>query len=142
MRDGNPIPHLFEQEGMPIETEKQKIQRFMKTLDLTEAEAKALIAEDAKVDKMKASEVDSDLTADQKQAVKKLKNSDTHVYKFDKRERKKDATKESIIADIAKYLSKTADFEAQNVKIVNSTQKIDFEFGGKSYSLTLTAHRK
>lgn len=127
---------------MPIETEKQKIQRFMKTLDLTEAEAKALIAEDAKVDKMKASEVDSDLTADQKQAVKKLKNSDTHVYKFDKRERKKDATKESMIADIAKYLSETAEFEAQNVKIVNSTQKIDFTFGGKSYSLTLTAHRK
>lgn len=127
---------------MPIETEKQKIQRFMKTLDLTEAEAKALIAEDAKVDKMKASEVDSDLTADQKQAVKKLKNSDTHVYKFDKRERKKDATKESMIADIAKYLSETAEFEAQNVKIVNSTQKIDFQFGGKSYSLTLTAHRK
>lgn len=127
---------------MLIETEKQKIQRFMKTLDLTEAEAKELIAEDAKVDKMKASEVDSDLTADQKQAVKKLKNSDTHVYKFDKRERKKDATKESMIADIAKYLSETAEFEAQNVKIVNSTQKIDFEFGGKSYSLTLTAHRK
>lgn len=127
---------------MPIETEKQKIQRFMKTLDLTEAEAKALIAEDAKVDKMKASEVDADLTADQKQAVKKLKNSDTHVYKFDKRERKKDATKESMIADIAKYLSETAEFEAQNVKIVNSTQKIDFQFGGKSYSLTLTAHRK
>lgn len=127
---------------MPIETEKQKVQRFMKTLDLTEAEAKALIAEDAKVDKMKASEVDADLTADQKQAVKKLKNSDTHVYKFDKRERKKDATKESMIADIAKYLSETAEFEAQNVKIVNSTQKIDFQFGGKSYSLTLTAHRK
>lgn len=127
---------------MPIETEKQKIQRFMKTLDLTEAEAKALIAEDAKVDKMKASEVDADLTADQKQTVKKLKNSDTHVYKFDKRERKKDATKESMIADIAKYLSETAEFEAQNVKIVNSTQKIDFQFGGKSYSLTLTAHRK
>lgn len=127
---------------MPIETEKQKIQRFMKTLDLTEAEAKALIAEDAKIDKMKASEVDSDLTTDQKQAVKKLKNSDTHVYKFDKRERKKDTTKESMIADIAKYLSETAEFEAQNVKIVNSTQKIDFEFSGKSYSLTLTAHRK
>lgn len=114
----------------------------MKTLDLTEAEAKVLIAEDAKVDKMKASEVDSDLTTDQKQAVKKLKNSDTHVYKFDKRERKKDATKESMIADIAKYLSETAEFEAKNVKIVNSTQKIDFEFDGKSYSLTLTAHRK
>ena len=127
---------------MPIETEKQKIQRFMKTLDLTEAEAKVLIAEDAKVDKMKASEVDSDLTADQKQAVKKLKNSDTHVYKFDRRERKKDATKESMIADIAKYLRETAEFEAQNVKIVNSTQKIDFEFGGKAYSLTLTVHRK
>lgn len=142
MGDGNPIPHPFEQEEMPIETEKQKVQRFMKTLDLTEAEAKALIAEDAKVDKMKASEVDADLTADQKQAVKKLKNSDTHVYKFDKRERKKDATKESMIADIAKYLSETAEFEAQNVKIVNSTQKIDFQFGGKSYSLTLTAHRK
>ena len=142
MRGGNPIPHPFKQEETPIETEKQKIQRFMKTLDLTEAEAKALIAEDAKVDKMKASEVDSDLTADQKQAVKKLKNSDTHVYKFDKRERKKDATKESMIADIAKYLSETAEFEAKNVKIVNSTQKIDFEFGGKSYSLTLTGHRK
>jgi uncharacterized UPF0160 family protein len=62
------------------------------------------------------------------------------VYKFDtekSKNRKKDEEKVEIVQKIADFLQDIV----QNAEIVNEGQKISFEIGENSYSLTLTKHR-
>ena len=63
------------------------------------------------------------------------------VYKFDTekaKNRKKDDEKVEIVQKIAEFMQTFV----QNAEIVNEGQKISFEIGENSYSLTLTKHRK
>lgn len=62
------------------------------------------------------------------------------VYKFDtekSKNRKKDEEKVEIVQKIAEFMQTFV----QNAEIVNEGQKIAFEIGENSYSLTLTKHR-
>jgi uncharacterized UPF0160 family protein len=62
------------------------------------------------------------------------------VYKFDTekaKNRKKDEEKVEIVQKIAEFMQTFV----QNAEIVNEGQKISFEIGENSYSLTLTKHR-
>lgn len=62
------------------------------------------------------------------------------VYKFDtekSKNRKKDEEKVEIVQKIAEFMQTFV----QNAEIVNEGQKISFEIGENSYSLTLTKHR-
>lgn len=62
------------------------------------------------------------------------------VYKFDtekSKNRKKDEEKVEIVQKIAEFMQTFV----QNTEIVNEGQKISFEIGENSYSLTLTKHR-
>ncbi len=62
------------------------------------------------------------------------------VYKFDtekSKNRKKDEEKVEIVQKIAEFIQTFV----QNAEIVNEGQKISFEIGENSYSLTLTKHR-
>ena len=62
------------------------------------------------------------------------------VYKFDTekaKNRKKDEEKVEIVQKIADFLTDIV----ENAEIVNEGQKISFQIGENSYSLTLTKHR-
>lgn len=62
------------------------------------------------------------------------------VYKFDtekSKSRKKDEEKVEIVQKIAEFMQTFV----QNAEVVNEGQKISFEIGENSYSLTLTKHR-
>lgn len=122
----------------------EQVAKLMKALDLTEAEALELIEADKAVDRMKDGEVNSDLSAEQKKAVKKAANVGAKkptVYKFDgekAKNRKKDDEKVEIVEKIAEFLAEIV----ENAEISNPGQKISFKIGENSYSLTLTKHRK
>lgn len=122
---------------------EEEILHLMKSLDLTREEAIELYNEDKEIDKMKLSEVDSDLTEEQKEAVKKMKNASTKkkpfVPKLDKRPRKENPTKRGVIQDIFKALE---DLGYEGLNILKPEKEITFELNGDNYSISLICHRK
>ena len=134
---------------MEIKYDPKKIKKLMEDLDISEEEAKDVIQYDWMVDHAKAKDVlPYDLTDEQKKVVKKMTNTGTRtkktptVYKFDKdkpKNRKANLTKAGLI----QYLyEKIAEYGVENAEIVNKEGKISFKFDEKSFSLTLTQHRK
>lgn len=129
---------------------EKQIEKMMATLHLTREEAIDLIREDEEVDKMAMSEVDNDLTKEQKKAKKDATKTTgdkrKRAYTFTKRERKPDAVKREIIETIAHNLDRCCFGEAlttcADIQIVKPEKEITFKVGDDEYSVTLTKHRK
>ena len=66
----------------------------------------------------------------------------TGVYNLNKRERKANPTKQSIIAELAKFLTEQSENACENVEITNKERQIAFSVGEQKYELTLIAKRK
>ena len=130
-------------------TEKQ-IVKMMNTLKISREEAIDLIREDEEIDRMSMSEVDNDLTPEQKKAKKKATNTTgdktKRSYTFTKRERKPDEAKREIIATIAQNLTRCCFGEdcstCSDINVVKPEREITFKVGDDEYSVTLTKHRK
>ena len=118
-----------------------EIANIMRVLEVSEAEAHEIIASDKAVDRMKMSEVDADLNAEQKQAVKKMKQADhtPTVYNFTKRERKPNNEKAELIKILTAAIA-AADGTDQ-LQITNSEREFLFTFLDKKYKVTLSAPR-
>lgn len=126
---------------MTKEQERTKLNNLMKTLDISEAEAREVMTYDEAVEHGKSTEYD--LTPDQKKVAKKMTNCDHKKqvrtnYKFQKRERKKNGAKADLIALIAEVLgSKVAE-----LKVTNEERQITFDYEGNSYEVNLIQKRK
>lgn len=114
-----------------------KLEALLK-LGMTEEEALQVLADDEDIDHGEAK--DFDLTAEQKQNAKKYIGTGTRKSKEGvKRVRKEDPDKREIISVIDDALCCLVD----NVhEVTNPERQIDFEYNDKSYSVTLTQHRK
>ena len=115
---------------------EKQIAHLMKTLDLTEAEAKQMIADDEAIDK------GADLfplTAEQEKASKQARSTGTRKteYQFTKRERKPDEDKRDLIERIWVELFKI-DYDA---KVTNPERQIDFTYHGRHFRIVLSAPR-
>lgn len=124
---------------------EKRIAELMKTLDLTREEAIELIQEDEKVDKMTVKETESDLTAEQKQAIKKAKGGAKAVDAFGKKrvvERKADEDKRTLINLLYSTLHSTDDPSCENIEVTNPERQIDFKMNGRRFRLVLSAPRK
>lgn len=130
--------------------DEKRIQSLMANLDCTREEAISIIMEDEEVDHMTMKEVDSDLTAEQKEAKKKATittgDKKKRAYKFTQRERKPDEDKREIIATVAQNLTRCCFGEdlhtVTEVVILKPEKEITFKVGEDEYSLSLTKHRK
>lgn len=114
-----------------------RVGELMKKLDCTEAEALELLAEDEKIDKMTVAEAQSDLSKEQKQAIKKATITGSKKRTTVKRERKIDEIKKRFINGIRIYL------EGCGAKVEPLTNETDlhFIFENTHYSIKLTKHR-
>ena len=118
-------------------TEK-KIEQMMKSLDLTREEAIEMLMEDEAVDKMSMKEVTSDLTAEQKKAVKAVTKATSDKPKAKaKRERKVDLDKLEILSVCDDALCDLVD----NVCERKTETELNFEYKGVKYTLKLIKHR-
>lgn len=123
----------------------EQIQKLMKNLGITEEQARQVIADDKAIDR---GEKLFELTDEQKKIAKKMTITDEHkkkaktAYKFDKRERKKNASKSAIIAEIAQFLTENSANACENVTITNEERQIAFTLGENSYELTLVQKRQ
>lgn len=125
--------------------DEKRIVELMQTLDLTREEAIELIQEDEKVDKMTVKETESDLTAEQKQAIKKAKGGAKAVDAFGKKrvvERKADEDKRTLISLLYSTLHSADDPSCENIEVTNPERQIDFNMNGRRFRLVLSAPRK
>lgn len=116
----------------------EKIQSLMKKLDISEVEAREILAYDEDVDKGKKTEFD--LTPEQEKSTRKYRQAERKqtAYNFTKRERKPDLEKRQIIEEIANFLSEKDGFD---VSIIKEEREISLIIGSNDYSITLIKHR-
>jgi len=123
----------------------EQIQNLMRSLKISEAEARELIAYDNKVDKAKAKEkLEFDLSAEQEKETRKWRQAERKptVYDFSKRERKPNILKGEIIQALFNFLNENSDLGIENCVISNKERMICFESGGEKFDLTLIQKRK
>ena len=112
-----------------------RIQQLMKALDLTEAEAREMLADDAEIDK------GADLfplTAEQEKASKQARATGTRKteYQFSKRERKPDADKRELVELVKNALAPISEPIVTNVE-----RQLDFTYHGRQFRIVLSAPR-
>jgi uncharacterized membrane protein len=118
----------------------EEIAKLMKTLDITEEEAKELLEDDEKINK--GQKMDFDLTPEQQKVAKKMKNAKRSVDAYGKKRtvvRKENPIKRAIISTIAEHLKEQG---YENVVISNIEKIIDFEKDGNKFYLSLVQRRE
>ena len=122
----------------------EQIQRIMAGLKCSEEEAHEILAYDKAIDKGEKTEYD--LPQDKLEVARKFAHTGTRktptVYKFTKRERKPNATKAGIIAELFTFLAENSDFAVENAEIMNKERQIGFNIGDDRFELTLVQKRK
>ena len=120
---------------------KEKIAKLMKTLDLTEEEAIALIQDDLEVDRMTSTkQINSDLTEEQKKASKQARGCGRKVAeKPVKREKKVDEIKKKILSVLIDGLRVLG---MENLDILNDEREFTFTVNGEKYKVVLSKPRK
>ena len=119
-----------------------QIERIMRSLKCSRAEAEEILAEDKKIDRGEA--VDFDLSAEEHKRAMKNANTGTREPKSEKtaKKQRENPEKEQIIQVLATFLRESAIFEPNSVEITNKTRQISFKIGENAYDLTLIAKRK
>ena len=120
----------------------EQIKNLMRSLKISEAEAREIIEYDNKVDKAKAKDkLKYDLTDEQEKETRKYRQVDRTptVYNFNKRERKPNEPKRELI----EYLRKSVeDFGVDDLEVTNIERQLDFKWNGVRYRIVLSAPRK
>lgn len=121
--------------------DQKRIDELVDLLGCSMVEAQQIIEDDKKIDK--GERVAFDLSKEDEKKALKLANVKEHkkpaVYKFDKRERKADTTKEGVIGQIANFLQENG---YENVTILNKSKLIGFRIGEDDYEFNLIRKRK
>lgn len=123
------------------ETQKDRIMRI---LGVSAEEADSILESDRAIDR--GERVEFDLPPEQEKLAKKMANVQEHkrptVYKFDKRQRKENVTKKTIVDLLYKFLSENAEFAFENITITNKERQISFSVGADNFELTLVQKRQ
>lgn len=114
-----------------------QIQRIIKGLKCSRAEAEAVYSADKAIDNNER--MDFDLTKDQEKQAKKYANVTTHKASANTkpRERKPDEEKESIIVDLAQFLQD----KYGNATITNKNNEIQFTLHENHYKIKMSKTR-
>lgn len=124
-------------------SDEEKVSRY-KILKLTPEEEQELLAYDKAVERGEKTEFDA--TPEQLKVEREMVRTGTRktptAYKFSKRERKPNATKGGIIAELAQFFEENSDFSTENVQILNKERQISFQIGDETFELTLVQKRK
>ena len=112
----------------------------MKKLGFSDSEIKDVLEADARIDK---DEKLFELTEEQKKAEKKARTTGQKtkaptVYNLQKRERKADNDKRTLIAMIEEGLGRFV----EDLKTINPEREISFLYNDKRYKIVLSAPRK
>ena len=128
---------------MPSKDQLRQI-TAMKKLGYSDAQIEEMLEDDKAVDRGET--LPWDMSKEEHKKAMKNANADEHkkptVYKFDKRERKENTPKRTIIAEIYQFLLENAQFSPENVQILNKERQISFDYADEKFEITLTQKRK
>lgn len=121
------------------ETQKDRI---MRVLGVDEAGANEILAYDKAVEQGKKTPYD--ITPEQERETRKYRQADRKPFvpNLTKRERKPNATKGGLIAELFTFLSENSGFAVENAEITNKERQIAFQIGEDKFELTLVQKRK
>lgn len=121
---------------------ENQIEKLMRLLDISEDEAKQIVADDKAIDQGK--KMDFDITPEQERETRKYRQADKKPFvpNLTKRERKPNELKREIIDDLFTFIVENWPEAAKNADIANKERQIDFSLNGENFSITLTQHRK
>lgn len=119
-----------------------QVLKLMNTLDISEQEAKEVLAYDRAIDQGKPTPYD--FTPEQEKGTRKFRQAERKrtAYNFTKRERKPNATKGGLIQEFYEFLTEKSDFSTENVEILNKERQIGFQIGEDKFELTLVQKRR
>ena len=125
--------------------EEKEIEKLMDLLECTREEAEDIRATDKIIDKGGRTQYDFD--KDKEKQCMKMCNTGTRkkaptVYKFEKKTRKENPTKASIIAELARFLEEQSENACENIEILNKEKLISFKIGENTYEIDLKQKRK
>lgn len=119
----------------------KKVDEIVDLLGCSIAEAEEILADDKKIDRNE--KVDFGLSKEEEKQALKYANVREHkkpaVYKWDKKERKPDTTKEGVIQKLYDFLTESG---YEGCKITNKTKMIAFKIGNEDFELNLIRKRK
>lgn len=121
---------------------ENQIEKLMRILQISEAEAKQIIQDDKDIDQGKKK--DFDISKEQEKETRKYRqvSKQPTVYQFkQKRERKPNELKREIIDDLFTFLCEQYPEVAKTGNIANIENYIDFTIDGKTFTINLTQHR-
>ena len=113
---------------------EEQITHLMNALNISEEEAKQMIADDEAIDR------GADLfplTAEQEKASKQARGTGTRAYTFTKRERKADNDKRFLIDLLERSLNGTV----YKMTKTNPERQIDFVYNDRNFRIVLSAPR-
>ena len=120
---------------------EKEVDKIVDLLGCSIAEAEQILADDKAIDK--GQRMSFDLSKEDEKKALKLANVKEHkkpaTYKWDKRERKADTTKEGVIQQIYDFLVENG---YENVEITNKSKLIAFKIGDDNYEFNLIRKRK
>ena len=120
--------------------DEEQITRIMEGLRCDRDQAIEIMEYDKCIDK--GERMEYDLDPEKEKLAKKFANTTEHkkpfIPKLDKRPRKENATKKSIITEITDFLT---DKGYENISVKNAEREVEFTVGETSYSITLIQHR-
>lgn len=125
-------------------TEKQ-MAAFRK-LGYSDAQIEEMLEDDLAVDR--GEPLPWDMSQEEHKKAMKNANADEHKkpasYKFEKKEAKKNTPKIEIMDNIFQFLSENCPLEFDKLEIVSTPtqKKVEIEYCGESFTLSLTNHRK
>lgn len=117
----------------------EQVARLMKNLGISEEEALQVIADDKAIDR--GERMSFDLSKEEEKQAKKYANVGEKTVKTPRKApvRKENATKSTIISEIAQFLSEKG---YEMVEITNKERQIAFKVGENDYEFTLVQKRK
>lgn len=121
-----------------LKVAETQVERIMRSLGVTEAEAKLIAEEDKAIDR--GERMDFDLSPEAEKAAKKMANVGTRKTASEpvERKRKENFTKANVISEVAKFLENLG----ENVQITNKERQIIFSIGSEDFEFTLVQKRK
>lgn len=119
-----------------------ELETLMKTLNLTEEEARELQAYDRDIDNGKASPYDLD--EEHAKVAKEMANVETHKMRK-KTVIEEDITKTSkkakILLALSEFLANSEEINAENINFLNVERQLTFNVGSNNYEIILTQKR-
>lgn len=124
-------------------TDAERLERIKRVFP-DDKEARDILAYDKAVEA--GEKTPYDLSPEQEKIAKKFAHTGTRktptAYKLAPRQRKPNATKGGIIAELADFMEHNSNFAVANLAITNKERQIAFKIGDDSFELTLVQKRK